>query len=213
MSEKIYSREPVFNNLSIYREKDNKESLSKVEFLEFFKKLQGNVNPTVLLYESLNNINCLEYLSEDFVEKESNKKSVVNFVRYLQQVSFFISKKRTIIDINNKGQVFLSFQCKNKSLTRLDLTFNENGKVDFISIDKEYDSREKKTFVLRGSIETSDMFSKSYKIQRLLMMLKYLDSYEDNFAKDFFKSSFSIQESNYSKKKHITTKEYLIKRL
>lgn len=213
MSDRMYSVNSVFSNEHMYTPEDINKVLPEVDFVKLFNELKSDISPTDVLYESFSKIDYLKYLSEDFKEKKSNKNSVINFVRYLQQVSYFISNRTTLIDINNKGQILLSFQCSNKSMTRLDLVFNENGKVDFVSLDKEYDIKEKKTFVLRGSIETSDIFSKSYKIQRLLVMLKYLDIYEDFMVKGSFNFHSRVKETktHYSKKKYITTREYFIR--
>jgi len=67
----------------------------------------------------------------------------------------------------------------------LELTFNKNGKVDYLSLDKEYDSLERKTFIMRGYIETSNILSKSYKFNRLLCILNHMDLEKKGFNWNF----------------------------
>ena len=83
------------------------------------------------------------------------------------------------------GFLNIRLMSRHKNTGYLELTFNKNGKVDYLSLDKEYDPLERKTFVMRGYIETSSILKKSYKFNRLLCILNHMDLENKEFNWNF----------------------------
>lgn len=114
-------------------------------------------------------------LSEEILDKSLEKNSLINFIRYFNELEYFLRKRDFYVDLTELGFLNIRFMSRNRNSGYLELVFNKNGKVDFVSLDKEYDPLEKKTYVMRGYIETSDRLQKSYKINRLMSILRHLD--------------------------------------
>ena len=114
-------------------------------------------------------------LSEEIFEKSLERNSLVNFIRYFNELEYYFKKREFYVELTELGFINIRLMSKNHNTGYIELTFNKNGKVDYISLDKEYDPSEKKTYVMRGYIETSDRLQKSYKINRLMSILRHLD--------------------------------------
>src|SRR5690606_34939094 len=112
---------------------------------------------------------------EEIFEKSLERNSLVNFIRYFNELEYYFKKREFYIELTELGFINIRLMSKNHNTGYIELTFNKNGKVDYISLDKEYDPLEKKTYVMRGCIETSDRLQKSYKINRLMSILRHLD--------------------------------------
>lgn len=124
-------------------------------------------------------------ISENLNNLSLEKKSFINFIRYFNFFEKVFYKRDFIVDLNDSGFLNLKLMSKNNKSGYLDLTFSNNGKVNFLILDREYDPKERKTFVLRGYIETSDRLKKSYKINRLLSILHHMDAEKSLHAMNY----------------------------
>lgn len=127
------------------------------------------------IYNFFSSIGYESCLSEEIFEKKLERNSLVNFIRYFNELEFFLKKREFYVDLTELGFLNIRLMSRNQNTGYMELIFNKNGKVDYLSLDKEYDPLEKKTYVMRGHIETSDRLQKSYKINRLMSILRHLD--------------------------------------
>ena len=127
------------------------------------------------IYSFFHDIGYQDCLSKDIFEKNLERNSLVNFIRYFNELEYFFKKREFYVELTELGFINIRLMARNHNTGYMELTFNKNGKVDYISLDKEYDPLEKKTYVMRGYIETSDRLQKSYKINRLMSILRHLD--------------------------------------
>ena len=163
--------------------------LKKINYdIQKIEEIRRSINVQIVLkslhnYESYNHFiykffHDMGYeacLSEEIFEKSLERNSLVNFIRYFNELEYYFKKREFYIELTELGFINIRLMSKNHNTGYIELTFNKNGKVDYISLDKEYDPLEKKTYVMRGCIETSDRLQKSYKINRLMSILRHLD--------------------------------------
>ena len=127
------------------------------------------------IYSFFHGIGYQDCLSKDIFENNLERNSLVNFIRYFNELEYFFKKREFYVELTELGFINIRLMARNHNTGYMELTFNKNGKIDYISLDKEYDPLEKKTYVMRGYIETSDRLQKSYKINRLMSILRHLD--------------------------------------
>ena len=96
-----------------------------------------------------------------------NEKSKNNFQRYLPYLKLYLGKHVYHLNVN-KGIISLHFATDNFSLL---LTFLTNGKVGFLSLDRDFSEEEHLCYIYEGKLSTSNLVSKSWKINRLLTIL------------------------------------------
>lgn len=101
------------------------------------------------------------------VSLHPNEKSKNNFQRYLPYLKPDLDKHVYHLNIN-KGIISLHFETDNFSLL---LTFLTNGKVGFLSLDRDFSEEEHLCYIYEGKLSTSNLVSKSWKINRLLTIL------------------------------------------
>ncbi len=142
--------------------------------------INNEKNYYIFLFKFLNDSGYSDIIVDDSSAKSLEKKSLINFIRYFQEIDKVLNKREAFLNINDLGFITLRLMSKNDNSGYLELAFNKNGKIDFLSLDKDYDPLERKTYVFRGSIETSDRLQKSYKINRLFSILRYLDAENTN---------------------------------
>ena len=96
-----------------------------------------------------------------------NEKSKNNFQRYLPYLTSYLDKYTYHLNVN-KGIISLRFETSDFSLL---LTFLTNGKMSFLSLDRDFSEEESLCYIYEGELSTSNLVSKSGKINRLLSML------------------------------------------
>ena len=137
-------------------------------------------NYYIFLFKFLNDSGYSDIIVDDSTDKSLEKNSLINFIRYFQEIDKVLNRREAFLNVNDLGFITLRLMSKNDNSGYLELAFNKNGKIDFLSLDKDYDPLERKTYVFRGSIETSNRLQKSYKINRLFSILRYLDTENAN---------------------------------
>jgi hypothetical protein len=105
--------------------------------------------------------------AESLVSLNPNEKSKNNFQRYLPYFKPYLDKHTYHLNVN-KGIISLHFETDNFSLL---LTFLTNGKVGFLSLDHDFSEEEHLCYIYEGKLSTSNLVSKSWKINRLLTIL------------------------------------------
>ena len=105
--------------------------------------------------------------AESLVSLNPNEKSKNNFQRYLPYFKPYLDKHTYHLNVN-KGIISLHFETDNFSLL---LTFLTNGKVGFLSLDRDFSEEEHFCYIYEGKLSTSNLVSKSWKINRLLTIL------------------------------------------
>lgn len=195
-SHEIYRRDIVTPEKKHYKH----DSTATINYNETFKlsknldvkaflmRMIHETNYSLFAYNFFKETEYLKYLSDDFFDKKLEKKSLINFIRYFNDIDCYFKNRNLIIDIDNNGFIKFKLFSQNKDESYLDLTFNKNGHVEYLILDKSYDPSENKAFVMRGNIETSDKQSKSYKIHRLMVIIRHLDL-EDGF---YFMNYFTL---------------------
>lgn len=154
------------------------ESRKSIDVKMVLAELNRKSNYTYFLFDFFKQCGYEDKLSENLINLSLEKKSLVNFIRYFNHFEKIFYKRDFMVDLNEYGFLNIKLMSKNNKPGYLDLTFSNNGKVNFLILDRDYDPNERKTFVLRGYIETSDRLKKSYKINRLLSILHHLDTEE-----------------------------------
>ena len=105
---------------------------------------------------------------ESLTSLHPNEKSKNNFQRYLPYLKSYLDKYTYHLNVN-KGIISLHFETDNFSLL---LTFLTNGKVGFLSLDRDFSEEEEHLcYIYEGKLSTSNLVSKSWKINRLLTIL------------------------------------------
>ena len=200
-----YFLDVLENKVSYHYSDLDIEEVKKVKFRKKIKEYDTNSLISLLnesqdissiLYEILQQNGLHNSISEDFLEKKVNRKSTINFFRYFNYIIKYISNRSIFLDIDNSGNINLQIYAKNREKSTLDLVFDNDGKVSYLCLDKNFDKSELKTFVMRGKIETSNKLSKAYKIDRLLFLLIYLD-YEDFGKIEHYLGSYNFNKINY----------------
>ncbi|MEM9992846.1 MAG: hypothetical protein AAGE79_01730 [Acinetobacter pittii] len=108
------------------------------------------------------------------IEKELNKFSFMNFIRYVNFLYPYFLNRRIDIEINNEI-LKIRLHTKYEDAT-LGILFKNDGSVDFTSLDRDQlIPNEKKLYVMKGSFSSSNLYSRSYKIKRLMALLNELD--------------------------------------
>lgn len=107
------------------------------------------------------------YNGESLVSLNPNEKSKNNFQRYLPYLKPYLDKHVYHLNVN-KGVISLRFKTDNFSLL---LTFLTNGKVGFLSLDCDFSDDEHLCYIYEGELSTSNLVSRSWKINRLLTIL------------------------------------------
>ena len=105
--------------------------------------------------------------AESLVSLNPNEKSKNNFQRYLPYLKPYLDKHTYHLNVN-KVIISLHFEKDNFSLL---LTFLTNGKVGFLSLDRDFSDDEHLCYIYEGELSTSNLVSKSRKINRLLTIL------------------------------------------
>ena len=105
--------------------------------------------------------------AESLISLNPNEKSKNNFQRYLPYLKPYLDKHVYNLNVN-KGIISLHFEKDNFSLL---LTFLTNGKVGFLSLDRDFSDDEHLCYIYEGKLSTSNLVSKSWKINRLLTIL------------------------------------------
>lgn len=105
--------------------------------------------------------------AESLVSLNPNEKSKNNFQRYLPYLKPYLDKHVYNLNVN-KGIISLHFEKDNFSLL---LTFLTNGKVGFLSLDRDFSDDEHLCYIYDGELSTSNLVSRSWKINRLLTIL------------------------------------------
>lgn len=105
-------------------------------------------------YNSLNSLN-------------PNEKSKNNFQRYLPYLKPYLDKHTYHLNVN-KGIISLRFETTNFSLL---LTFLTNGKMSFLSLDRDFSDDENLCYIFEGELSTYNLVNESWKINRLLTIL------------------------------------------
>lgn len=105
--------------------------------------------------------------AESLVSLNPNEKSKNNFQRYLPYLKPYLDKHVYHLNVN-KGIISLHFKTDNFSLL---LTFLTNGKVGFLSLDRDFSDDEHLCYIYEGELSTSNLVSRSWKINRLLTIL------------------------------------------
>lgn len=90
-----------------------------------------------------------------------------NFQRYLHSLKPYLDKHKYHLNVN-KGIISLRFETTNFSLL---LTFLNNGKVSFLSLDRDFSNDKSLCYIFEGELSTSNLVNKSWKINRLLTIL------------------------------------------
>ena len=142
--------------------------------------INNEKNYYIFLFKFLNDSGYSDIIVDDSTDKSLEKNSLINFIRYFQEIDKVLNRREAFLNVNDLGFITLRLMSKNDNSGYLELAFNKNGKIDFLSLDKDYDPLERKTYVFRGSIETSNRLQKSYKINRLFSILRYLDTENAN---------------------------------
>lgn len=98
-----------------------------------------------------------------------NEKSKNNFQRYLPYFKPYLDKHKYHLNVN-KGFISLRFETTNFSLLLIFLT---NGKINFLSLDRDFSDSDDENlcYIYEGKLSTSNLVSKSWKINRLLTIL------------------------------------------
>lgn len=151
---------------------DEKRSINVSDLIGY---IESNSDYNQMLFSFFQQCGYENNLSENFLDSYLEKKSLINFVRYFNELEVFFKRRDFFVDLTDLGFLSIRLMSRHKNTGYLELTFNKNGKVDYLSLDKEYDPLERKTFVMRGHIETSNILKKSYKFNRLLSILNHMD--------------------------------------
>lgn len=96
-----------------------------------------------------------------------NEKSKYNFQRYLPYLKPYLDKHTYHLNVN-KSIISLRFETSDFSLL---LTFLTNGKVNFLSLDRDFSEEENLCYIFEGELSTSNLVSQSWKINKLLTIL------------------------------------------
>ena len=129
----------------------------------------------VITGESINDktTSIMESLKTDNGECNSldslnpNEKSKNNFQRYLPYLKPYLDKHTYHLNVN-KSIISLRFETSDFSLL---LTFLTNGKVNFLSLDRDFSEEENLCYIFEGELSTSNLVSQSWKINKLLTIL------------------------------------------
>lgn len=96
--------------------------------------------------------------------------SFINFVRYQTFFKRFISLPHQI-NWNNKI-LSITFNTENQYSTNLQLIFQENGIVRFLSLDRDEDNEDSRlSYAIDGTFSSSEFLDKSHKIEYLVAIL------------------------------------------
>lgn len=195
MNKYIELKEPKSNSAKYIQEiKEMKELEIKNKFLKILLEEKNCRKFKEKIHKFYGSI----LFSEDFLESDIKVNSVINFARYFESLDSYFKPNETIIRVTQNQFISIIFSTTNSTNTCLDLTFKDDGLVDYFVYDKKYQADQVKAFIMRGYIETSDNFSKAYKIHRLLILIKYLNL-EDKFllsSSNSFESMF-MRKSKY----------------
>lgn len=195
------------------------------------KMINNNINqaslselintPTTCLTNKVKKISVDKFyiinFSDDFLEKSLTTNSAINFYRYIEYLYSYSKDRELFMDVDGCGNLMLRIS-STLSEAYMSLIFNQNGVVEFLSLEKGYSKQDKDLtpYYLKGSMETSENFDYAYKIGRLLAILdgihkevipsvkKYINDFEDIFG-DIENSS--IIDSYKKKKNKLYTKE------
>ncbi|KJV43898.1 hypothetical protein VH96_09815 [Acinetobacter indicus] len=170
--EEIY---PKSKSQILYLNQDEGDLDRSLNIHMVLKSINNEKNYFIFLFKFLDESGYSNIIVDDSADKSLEKNSLINFIRYFQEIDKVLNRRKAFLNINDLGFITLRLMSKNANSGYLELAFNKNGKIDFLSLDKDYDPLERKTYVFRGSIETSDRLQKSYKINRLFSILRYLD--------------------------------------
>lgn len=171
--EEIY---PKSKSQILYLNQDEGDLDRSLNIHMVLKSINNEKNYFIFLFKFLDESGYSDIIVDDSADKSLEKNSLINFIRYFQEIDKVLNRRKAFLNINDLGFITLRLMSKNANSGYLELAFNKNGKIDFLSLDKDYDALERKTYVFRGSIETSDRLQKSYKINRLFSILRYLDT-------------------------------------
>lgn len=171
--EEIY---PKSKSQILYLNQDEGDLDRSLNIHMVLKSINNEKNYFIFLFKFLDESGYSNIIVDDSADKSLEKNSLINFIRYFQEIDKVLNRRKAFLNINDLGFITLRLMSKNANSGYLELAFNKNGKIDFLSLDKDYDPLERKTYVFRGSIETSDRLQKSYKINRLFSILRYLDT-------------------------------------
>ena len=178
----IFEKDLVFKAIEpsdLFYDKTKTTAQVKSKFIKVLKRLKSKSDETkfdVLISRFFIKKGFYDELSSDFRGSVLEKKSLLNFARYLEQLNPFLNKGDFYLEVTQDNFLKLRLFSQNH-FGILELVFHSNGVVNYLLLDKEYDSSEKKTFVMRGGVETSSKLSKSYKLNRLLFSLRFIDLY------------------------------------
>lgn len=128
----------------------------------------------------MENIDLLNSTKNQFVQLQKNFKefkivdfedaalySWVNFFRYFPYLEKYLLNLDFYL-IVTKQELSINFKTDEMSLM---LAFQTNGITRFLCQDKENDVNETQTFIIVGTISTSNLLKNNYKILRLLRIL------------------------------------------
>lgn len=159
--EKSYKINRVLSMLDYSSKTDISETTQSNEQITHITSLPIEIDPMITLNslkldngESLNSLN-------------PNEKSKNNFQRYLPYLKSYLDKYTYHLNVN-KGIISLRFETSDFSLL---LTFSTNGKMSFLSLDRDFSEEESLCYIYEGELSTSNLVSRSWKINRLLTIL------------------------------------------
>lgn len=153
----------------------HKEEKRSINVCDLINHVERSTNYNQILFDFFMQCGHADKLSLTILSGYLEKKSLINFIRYYNELEIYLRKRDFFVELTELGFLNIRLMSKFNSTGYLELTFNKNGKVDYLTLDKEFDPREKKTFVMRGYIETSSILRKSYKFNRLLCLLNHMD--------------------------------------
>ena len=169
----VKNHSPLSDNIFHVEEKVNLQSILS-------NMSEVNASETLIsIFEKINTENKCINLNFD-IDKKLNKYSFLNFIRYVNFLYPYFSCRRMDVEINNE-MIKLRLHTKYENAT-LGMLFKSDGTIDFTSLDKDkLKANEKLMYVLKGNFSSSNLYSGSHKIRRLLAIFNALEiEYELN---------------------------------
>lgn len=102
--------------------------------------------------------------------------SFVQYFRYLPYLQDHINREYLSFSLSNTQDGLVFLELVNNVDERLALIFDKRGFVTYTLTDGDkVDDDEKQVHILHGTISTSNLLSKSYKIQRVLVFINKVE--------------------------------------
>lgn len=102
--------------------------------------------------------------------------SFVQYFRYLPYLQDHINRENLTFSLKSTSDGLVFLELVNNIDERLALVFDKRGMITYTLTDGDkVDDDEKQVHILHGTISTSNLLSKSYKIQRVLVFINKVE--------------------------------------